>query len=184
VLAVGVSSLAAWSSFYTIIGSSAGALTGLMFVVISLTASRPRQTSGDGIAAYGTPNVVHFCAALAIAAALSAPWPALWAASIVLGIAGLGGVAYVVVVMRRVRRGGYRPVLEDWLTHVLLPLIAYVAVAASSLLLPAQPEPVLFVVGAGLLLLLFIGIHNAWDTVTYMVATVAGDRQPSPKQPE
>jgi hypothetical protein len=28
--------------------------------------------------------------------------------------------------------------------------------------------PALFVIGAVTLLLLFIGIHNAWDTVTYV----------------
>jgi hypothetical protein len=29
----------------------------------------------------------------------------------------------------------------------------------------------LFVIGGVALLLLFIGIHNAWDTVAYVVAT-------------
>jgi hypothetical protein len=180
VLADGVPSLIVWSNFYVIVGSSAGALTGLMFVVITLSASMPQSSTGHGIAAYGTPNVVHFCAALAIAAALSAPWQALWVVSMVLGIAGLGGVAYVLVVMRRLRQrgGGYRPVLEDWLAHVLLPLIGYGALVAAALLLPAEPVPSLFIVGAVLLLLLFIGIHNAWDTVTYIVV---GGRQAPPR---
>jgi hypothetical protein len=32
-----------------------------------------------------------------------------------------------------------------------------------------SPESTLFVVGAVVLLLLFIGIHNAWDAVLYIV---------------
>jgi hypothetical protein len=69
-------------------------------------------------------------------------------------------------------------VLEDWLAHVLLPLIGYGALVAAALLLPAEPVPSLFIVGAVLLLLLFIGIHNAWDTVTYIVV---GGRQAPPR---
>jgi hypothetical protein len=34
--------------------------------------------------------------------------------------------------------------------------------------LPIHPIPALFVIAAGTVLLLFIGIHNAWDNVTYM----------------
>lgn len=34
--------------------------------------------------------------------------------------------------------------------------------------LPRRPTPALFAIGAAALVLLFVGIHNAWDTVTYM----------------
>jgi hypothetical protein len=33
----------------------------------------------------------------------------------------------------------------------------------------SHARPALFVVGAATLLLLFVGIHNAWDAVTYHV---------------
>ncbi len=94
-----VSQLAAWQNFYVIIGSSAATLTGLMFVVITLIAgSQMRRSSGTN-AAFGTPTVVHFCAALLVAAVLSAPWQVLWYASLLLGLSGLGGVTYVVIVL-------------------------------------------------------------------------------------
>lgn len=47
--------LSAWSSFYVMIGSSAAALTGLMFVVISLIRQREISTSQDGISIFSTP---------------------------------------------------------------------------------------------------------------------------------
>ena len=167
-----VSPLPTWESFYVIIGSSAAALTGLMFVVITLiagTAGDRMQRSSGTIGAFGTPTVVHFCVALLVAAILSAPWQALWNASLLLGLCGLGGVIYVVIVIRRARRQtDYQPVLEDWLWHTVFPFVSYTALVVAAIMLPGNPVPALFVTGAVTVLLLFDGIHNAWDTVTYV----------------
>src|SRR5947209_9735694 len=166
-----LSPLATWQNFYVIIGSAAATLTGLMFVVITLIAGvRERVSSpSNGIAVFSTPNVVHFGAALLIAAILSAPWQALWQAGLLLGLSGLGGVTYVIIVLRRARHltTAYQPVLEDWLWHTVLPLVSYTALVVAAILLPGHAAPALFVIAAGTMLLLFIGIHNAWDVVTY-----------------
>jgi hypothetical protein len=112
---------------------------------------------------------MHFSIALLVAALLSAPWQALWTAGLLLGLSGLWGVSYVLIVLRRVRRQrDYQPVLEDWLWHTILPLVSYSALVVAAILLSGQPAPALFVTAAGTLLLLFIGIHNAWDSVTYI----------------
>lgn len=167
------SPLLAWDNFYVIVGSSAAALTGLMFVVITLIAGTRRQRSSGAIGAYSTPTVVHFCVALLVAAVLSAPWQGLANASILLGLTGIGGVAYVVIVLRRARRQtNYQPVLEDWLWHTIFPLIAYAALVVAALVLADNSSPALFIIGGATILLLFIGIHNAWDTVTYLVTEV------------
>jgi hypothetical protein len=164
--------LSAWESFYVIVGGAAAALTGLMFVVVTLIADRQRAGSGEASGAFATPNVVHFCAALLIAAILSAPWPALWNAGLLLGICGLAGVIYSIVIIRRARhQTDYQPVLEDWLWHTIFPFIAYTTLVIAALLIPGNASLALFVIGAAALLLLFIGIHNAWDTITYMTFT-------------
>ena len=97
----GVSLLTTWQNFYVLIGTAAATLTGLMFVVITLIAgARVRVSSASGvIAAFSTPTIVHFCTALLIAAILSAPWQVLWNAGLLLGLSGLGGVTYVVIVL-------------------------------------------------------------------------------------
>jgi hypothetical protein len=164
--------LATWQNFYVIIGSAAATLTGLMFVVITLLAGVRARASltGDGITIFNTPNVVHLCAALLIAVLLSAPWQVLWQASLLLGLAGLAGVSYIALVLRRMRRQtNYQPVLEDWLWHTILPLVSYTAFVVAALALPGNPVPVLFVIGAATVLLLFIGIHNAWDNLIYII---------------
>jgi hypothetical protein len=171
-----LSPLATWQTFYTIIGSAAATLTGLIFVVVTLIAGvRARVSSqSEAFATFNTPNVVHFGIALLVAAILSAPWQALWNAGLLLGLSGLGGMIYVVIVLRRVRRQkDYQPVLEDWLFHTVFPLVSYTALLVAAMLLPGQPVPALFVIAAATLLLLFIGIHNAWDNVMYIATELS-----------
>jgi hypothetical protein len=40
-------------------------------------------------------------------------------------------------------------------------------------ILPRRPELALFPVAAVTLVLVFIGIHNAWDTITYLATDSA-----------
>jgi hypothetical protein len=63
----------------------------------------------------------------------------------------------------------YRPDFEDWLFHLVLPLVAYALLALSPFAAQSHICEVLFGVGAATLLLLFVGIHNAWDAVAYHV---------------
>ena len=164
-----MSQLSEWQSFYIIVGSSAGALIGLQFVVITLIERGSRPTAEAG-AAFATPSVVHFGAVLLISAILNVPWGAIMAASVLWSIVGMAGIVYAVVVARRMRtQAAYRPVLEDWMFHAMLPLAAYAALALSALFAGSNPAGALLCVGASSLLLLFIGIHNAWDSATYNI---------------
>jgi hypothetical protein len=63
----------------------------------------------------------------------------------------------------------YQPAFEDWLFHVMLPLAAYALLALSAFAALSHAHEAMFGVGAATLVLLFIGIHNAWDAVTYHV---------------
>jgi hypothetical protein len=165
-----------WESFFVIVGSSAAALTGLQFVVIALIAeSRTRATTRD-IAAFGSPTVVHFCSALFISATLSAPWPSVLGPAITIAGCGLAGGTYAIVVARRTRQTGYKAVFEDKLWHIALPLVAYTALLVAGIVLRRVTIPSLFVIAATTLLLVFIGIHNAWDTVIYV--TVSQSQSP------
>jgi hypothetical protein len=168
----GLSSLIAWESFYVIVGSSGAALTGLQFVVIALIAESSRRATTREIEAFGTPNIIHFCAVLLVSAILSAPWHTLRSAGIALGVCGIAGLFYGIIVVRRaLRQTTYRPVFEDWLWHAALPLIAYAMLLIAAFTLTSYPRRVLFIVGGAALLLLFVGIHNAWDTVTYITVS-------------
>ena len=182
--------LTAWESFYVIVGSSGAALTGLMFVVIALIADTGGRRTTNEIDAFGTPTIVHFCVALFMAAVVSAPWNLLRSVAITIATVGAVGIVYGGIVVRRARRQtGYRPVFEDWLWYSILPILAYAMFLGAGIALTRIPEGALFVIGAATLLLLLVGIHNAWDTVTYIALVEnqlheAASPQPSPPQPQ
>lgn len=161
--------LTEWDSFCVIVGSSAGALIGLQFVVMTLMAGREIK-SADAGNAFGTPTVVHFSVVLFLSALLRAPWQSITSVMIMLGLFGVGGLVYGVIVLRRMlRQTVYQPVAEDWLFHLVLPFLSYVMLATTPLWGEPHARLALFFVAAASLLLLFTGIHNAWDAVAYQI---------------
>ncbi len=159
-----------WDSFYVIVGSAAGALIGLQFVVLTLVAERPPLRAAEAGAAFATPTIIHFSTALFLSAILRVPWQSITPLAVVWGMTGCGGFAYTIVVALHIRtQAAYRPVFEDWLFHVLLPLAAYALLVAAAVMGFSHIHEALFGAGAAALLLLFIGIHNAWDAVSYHV---------------
>jgi hypothetical protein len=166
-----MTALSGWANFYVIVGSSAGALIGLQFVVMALVADMPRlQNQAQAGQAFATPTIVNFGVVLLLSAALSAPWHSLAGAALLWGLVGLGGSVYAIPVARRLgAQTIYRPVFEDWLFHAVLPILTYATLSASAIAAFFDPAECLFGVAAAALLLLFIGIHNAWDAVTYHI---------------
>lgn len=162
--------LAPWADFFGVTAASAASLAGLMFVVITLVFSIERARRGeDGLATFSTPTVLHFASALFVSAIAIAPWRSLVYPCVILALAGLYWVAYIVRVMFRAKRiTEYTPDLEDWIWYTLLPLIAYGALFVGAVGLVAAGHLALFVVAFSVLLLIFIGIRNAWDVVTYL----------------
>ncbi|GAC1648079.1 MAG: hypothetical protein NVS9B15_06720 [Acidobacteriaceae bacterium] len=173
--------LSAWQNFYVIVGSAGAALIGIRFVVITLIAYTRESPPEDTVGAFGTPTVVHLSGALLVAAIMSAPWGSLWGVSVALGLCGVGGIGYSAIVVQRARRQtGYQPVGEDWLWYAILPCAVYAVLAVSAVLLHQSPRA-MFWIAACALGLLFLGIHNAWDTVTHLVVTgAAADKEDSP----
>jgi hypothetical protein len=179
--------LGPWMSFYVMTGSSTAALIGLMFVVITLVTGEERLARNpDGISTFSTPTVVHFSAALFVSLMMAAPWHSLTGAAVMLSLAGLVGVAYVLRILNRARHLGstYTPDSEDWTWYTVLPLVAYIAIAGGAAGLLVAPSKSLFALAGGAVLLIFVGIHNAWDIVTFL-ATGGPDRvqqQSAPQQ--
>lgn len=158
-----------WTNFYVITGSAAAALTGLQFVVIVLGAQMNSGGNVETNRAFGTPTIVHFCSVLFIAAILDAPWSSLLPIAIAFGLCGVAGLVYAAVLIRTVRRQtAYKPVLEDWIWHFTFPPLGYATLLVAAFMLQDNPTISLFLVGGTALLLLFVGIHNAWDSVTFI----------------
>jgi hypothetical protein len=165
-----MSELTEWDSYYLIVGGAAGALIGLQFVVMTLIAERPPSRAGDVAGAFLAPTIVHFGTVLFLSAMVRAPWHTITPIAVIWGLTGLCGTAYAAIVIRRMtRQTVYKPEMEDWVFHAMLPVIAYALLGLSALITPTYTREALFGVGSVALLLLFIGIHNSWDTVNYHV---------------
>ncbi len=169
--------LSGWENFYVIVGSSAGALIGLQFVVMTLIADIPTRHNAEQVAqagnAFATPTIIHFSAVLLLSGIMAAPWQSITPVATTWAIMGLAGLVYCGITTRRMRlQQAYKPEFEDWLFHSLLPFVAYAMLAACSLLTTMHVRGALFATAATAMLLLFIGIHNAWDAVTYHVLVV------------
>jgi hypothetical protein len=172
---------AEWSPFYSMVGETAGTLIGLQFIVMTLMAQTAMRLSPEGGSAYSTPTTIHFATAFFVCALLEAPWPALVFAAALLGAIGVGGMVYSVIVIRRIgRQSNYQPLIEDWLFHAWLPLIAYAGLAGGAAGLLWRPHEALFGVGASVLLLLGVGVHNSWDIVTYHIFVNLRRTDPGP----
>ncbi len=174
-----MTALTDWENFYVIIGGSAGALIGLQFVVLTLMADMPViQGEEQATSAFTTPSVVHFQLVLLPSAVVSAPWGDFTIVAVLWGLMGVGGIVYSYIVARRFwGQAAYDPVFEDWFYYVLLPLAAYLTLVVSAGVAHFYERPALFAVAAAALLLLFTGIHNAWDLITHLIFVRRRQRQ-------
>lgn len=128
--------LARWENFYVIVGSSAGALTGLQFVVITLVSQAQAIGTMREIRAFASPTVVHFCAALLISASISAPWTSILHLGLCLAVFGAAGLGYAHSVIWHARKQtGYAADRGDWFWYVALPLVVYAGLTAGGILL-------------------------------------------------
>jgi len=164
-----------WETFYVIVGTSSAALIGLQFVVLTLMAERRRISPSIEIASFGTPTLVHFSTVLMVCATLAAPWMNLKGPGIAIAAVGGVGLFYAAAFFFRARALSYRLYVEDWIFYGSLPLLPYAALLIAGVQLRHHEEGTLFVCGGAVLLLTFLGIHNAWDLITYFVTTPLPD---------
>lgn len=161
--------LAGWDNFYVIVGSTAGGLTGLTFVVVSLITDAQR-TQPRGLKLFVTPTIVHFGTVLAIAAFLAMPHLHVVTLSCGFAVVGAGGVIYVGWIATQIRGPEikYEPVAEDWISNVFVPLVVHGGLLLLAWLVWRHTQLALYGVAVLTLLMLFTGIHNAWDIAVWM----------------
>ncbi|MBV8550965.1 MAG: hypothetical protein JOY54_06665 [Acidobacteriaceae bacterium] len=160
--------LTSWQNFYEIVGSSAGALTGLQFVVITLVTQTRSAGSMRDIHAFGTPTVIHLCTALLISAVMAAPWQTLVSLAVCLAAFGVAGIGYSFRVFWHARKAAYRADVEDWVWYLAFPLLAHLALVGAAVLIWWNVGWALAVVAGDAVMFLLLGVHNSWDTVTFI----------------
>jgi len=82
------------------------------------------------------------------------------------GIVGLLYVGFIASNIGRISTA-YVPVLEDWLWNVVLPGAVYGTLLVIGFLIWRRPEECLYAAAAACVLLMIVGIHNAWDIAVW-----------------
>lgn len=160
-----------WHDFYALIGTAAATLVGLMFVAASIGAGVFTLAHQAGIRSFLSPTVVHFSAVLIICLLASAPSETWLSLGILLACAGVIGGAYSAWIWRRMAKHGITPTIDivNRLWYTFLPIAVYLMVTGAGLSLTSHDGGSLKVLALGLVLLLVIGIRNAWDMTVWII---------------
>jgi hypothetical protein len=180
-----------WHDFYVLVGGSAATLTGLMFIAISLGtgrwAARDRPLLDAAFGAFLSPTFIHFVYVLITAIVLLVPTITATVLGVLLVLVGLGSLGHTArnlpFFRERFRRGTVDR--SDLVWYSLMPSIAYALylIGGVGLLRAARglrAPHALDLLAAASILLLAIGVRNAWDLVVFFVLRQAdetgGDR--------
>ena len=157
--------LADWRDFYVMIGTASGAIVGASFIVASLATGVKER--GLGMRGFISPTTVHLASVLVASAILSVPKVPAAAIALLLGGGGVAGTIYGILVVTRLWR--LKLAIEDWCFYALLPIMAYAALPAAAVMIVTGVDSPLYVLAAALILLLIIGMRNAWDMATFFI---------------
>jgi hypothetical protein len=159
-----------WENFYIMAGTAAATLAGLLFVVITLCVSLADTPAARGVHAFMTPVLVHFGGVLFLSLILLAPWPSAWLVGLILGLYGLAGIAYATFVIRLLRKLKFVSLdTRDWAAYAGAPALANVGLLAGAAALIAEKSFAPYPIAVAVMLLLFVGIIDAWDLTLWII---------------
>lgn len=150
-----------WESFAVMTGGASGALTGLLFVAVSLNADRIARH--PGLRAIAAQTLVLFLAPLIMATVLLAPGQADWVLGAELITVGLSGGLSLLAIGRR-RRG---PAVDKRLTGLFdrrdTSIVVMVLFVAGGAVLASGISAGLYVLVPASLVAFVSGVLSAWN---------------------
>lgn len=159
-----------WNEFYLLIGSAAGALIGLLFVVETLTSRYNLETATRAASVYTSPLVFHFAIVLALSGVAMVPAiegrtaGLFMAAGAAAGFGAAGRVIYHLGPGSMIKAAHW----SDIWGYGVGPLISYSLLAAAAYNVWNSGQHAAPLLAAALVALLLLTIRNAWDLVTWM----------------
>ncbi|MGN6148610.1 MAG: hypothetical protein ACTHPD_08740 [Rhizomicrobium sp.] len=175
---MGELNLEPWHDFYVMMGGSGGALVGATFVVATLAGNIEKRAIG--IKGFITPATVHLGSVVVASAILMVPTLSALFLALLLGIGGLAGLVYGIVVYFRVTTLKIDVIDRCW--YCIFPVLMYALLGVSAALVFLKDIAVgLELIAAALVALLIIGMRNAWDMATFMIlgGPGAADNEPT-----
>ncbi|GHF56835.1 hypothetical protein HNQ07_003709 [Deinococcus metalli] len=160
-----------WETFYLLLGTAGATLAGLMFIAVTVGERLTRRTRMPLLRAHLDPALLALLLTLILSATLLMPsLTRFWFGTVLVG-SGAGGVIYMLAVQRALpppkRRRWDGP---DWMWYAVAPLLSSgLLIAAGALAFTGQSRAALTTAALTLILLLLMGVRNAWDLVTFSI---------------
>jgi hypothetical protein len=164
---------ASWQNFYILVGGVAATLIGLMFVAVTFGASLVTAESVESSRAFLDPTLAHFVQVLVTACLMLIP--VMDSTSFGVLLMAMGGLRAVSLsrVHRHMRaaHAKFNDVeLSDWISAIVVPLLAHVALVGAGCAFLAGRTPLLAVAVVTLVILLN-GVYGAWELMIWLAVT-------------
>jgi hypothetical protein len=162
-----------WQTFFQTTAEAAATLTGLVFVVVTLSAGRQSSTANsNGARLFTSPTVFHLTSVLVISAlALTPASQSVQLCGVITAAMALwafGFLIYTGVLLRAILSLETHSHWSDLWCYGVAPALAYLwmtgAAVTAFLRIPYGP----YAVALGMIGLLLICIRNAWDLATWL----------------
>jgi hypothetical protein len=142
-----------------------------MFVAASLGANFISTRNAPGVEIFVTPTLFHFMSVLLIAALMLIPKHGLLSLGGLLLVLGIIGIIYCILIIGRMRRHPNEVSIDlrHWFWHAILPMIGYSVIVGVSLWLMSGDLTALSGIAISEILLLIIGVWNAWVLIVWIV---------------
>ncbi len=163
--------LHAWHDFYILIGTASATLIGLMFVAASVGARCFDAEREAPLRAFLTPTVVHFGAILVTCLMGTVPSQTRSSLCALVLAGGLVGMGFTTRVWMNMHRQGITKTIDlaDLFCYLFLPALSYLMMTGFGIVLSIRPNLGLELLATTLVVLLLLGIRNAWDMTLWIV---------------
>lgn len=163
---------AGWDSFYLLVGGAAGALIGLLFIVVTLIHGSDAELKLRAASVYMTPTVAHLAMVLLLSALSTAPGIPIHPTGVIFGGCALVCLAFTArALFMFVTKAVQASHWSDLWGYGVLPFAACLGLAAAVAAIWWAPAAVAARgIAASVVFLLLIAIRNAWDLVTWITA--------------
>lgn len=156
-----------WETYYLMIGSSAAALIGLLFVVMTLSAEIDAARADAAQRIFQTPVIVNFGVVFVISAAALAPERP-WVMALAVAVPALVGLGFELSAFGRMVSGRRVQHWSDYLYYGALPALIHLFLLVAAAGIWMRSGLGVDAVALGALALLLLAIRNAWDLATWL----------------
>jgi hypothetical protein len=162
-----------WHDFYLLVGGASATLAGLMLVAMSLRSGL--ATERVGVQTFVRPTLIHFVYVLATASVVLIPTMTRTLLGVLLVLVGLTSFGFTLWTLPYLHRGYQKREVDtaDLVWSFLMPSVSYLLYVGTGVGLLKGDRQAFSGLAVVTVLLLVVGIHNAWDLVVWRVVRKA-----------